>query len=69
MKLQKYVLSSCNFIDFVLIVFHDVVSLSNFVEFCNISSASGSQQPTIVVQVINLSDFLGTKLSLLNSPS
>jgi hypothetical protein len=56
-------LSSCNFIDFILIAFHDVASFSNVVGFCNISSAFSSQQPTIDVQVINLNDFLCTKSS------
>jgi hypothetical protein len=57
MKLQKYFLSSHNLIDSIPIVLHDVASFNNVVGFCNISNAFSSQQPTIDVQVPNLTQF------------
>jgi hypothetical protein len=61
-------LFSHNPIDFIPIVLHDVASFNNVVGFCNISNAFGSQQPTINVQVFNLSDSLSIKSSPLDSP-
>jgi hypothetical protein len=68
MKLQKYFLFSYNFIDCIPIAIHDVASFGNVVWFCNISSAFHNQQPTINVQVINLSDFLSRKSFPQNYP-